>query len=129
MCGCSVVIFAGGSEEWDLVYNKRWSVESVFSRWKVEGCLTDHRLRQKKTIRLHSMFQMVALQAVILTRMKVGELHPLLNRISAVVILKCYNLDQMRALYEMSCPYNKAGFPTEFSSEVQCWRHNRETVC
>ena len=47
-----------GSEEWDLTYRKRWSVERVFSRFK-----------QNKTIQLHSMFQMLALQAVILTRM------------------------------------------------------------
>ena len=57
-----------GSEEWDLVYRKRWSVERVFSRWKVEGRLNDHRFRQGKTIRLYSMLQMLALQAVPLTQ-------------------------------------------------------------
>ena len=62
-----------GSEEWDLVYNKRWSVERVFSRWKVEGRLNEHRFRQDKTIQLHSMFQMLALQAVVLTRMKAED--------------------------------------------------------
>ena len=62
-----------GSEEWDQVYRKRWSVERVFSRWKVEGRLKDHRFRQDKTIHLHAMFQMLALQAVILTRMKVAD--------------------------------------------------------
>ena len=62
-----------GSEEWDLVYHKRWSVERVFSRWKVEGRLKDHRFRQDKTIHLHAMFQMLALQAAILTRMKAAD--------------------------------------------------------
>ena len=62
-----------GSAEWDLLYRKRWSVERVFSRWKVEGRLNDHRFRRKNTIRLHAMFQMIALQAVILTRMKASE--------------------------------------------------------
>ena len=62
-----------GSEEWELAYRKRWSVERVFSRWKVEGRLNDHRFRQDKTIHLHSMLQMLALQAVILTRMKAED--------------------------------------------------------
>ena len=34
-----------GSEEWDLTYRKRWSVERVFSRWKVEGRLNGYRFR------------------------------------------------------------------------------------
>ncbi len=61
------------SEEWDTEYRKRWSVERVFSRWKVEGRLNAHRFREMKTIRLHAMLQMLALQAVILTRMKAEE--------------------------------------------------------
>ncbi len=61
-----------GSDEWDLAYRKRWSVERVFSRWKVEGRLNDHRFRQMASIRLHAMFQMLALQVVILTRLKAG---------------------------------------------------------
>ena len=73
----NVRLFGGdvrrGSDEWDLAYRKRWSVERVFSRWKAEGHLNDHRFRQMATIRLHAMFQMLALQAVILTRMKAGE--------------------------------------------------------
>ena len=59
--------------EWKQGYKKRWSVERVFSRWKVDGRLNDHRFRRKKTIRLHAMLQMLALQAVVLTRMKAGE--------------------------------------------------------
>ena len=70
----NVRLFGGdvrrGSDEWKQGYKKRWSVERVFSRWKVEGRLNDHRFRQMKTIRLHAMFQMLALQATILTRMK-----------------------------------------------------------
>ena len=62
-----------GSYEWNQGYKKRWSIERVFSLWKVEGRLNDHRFRQKNTIRLHSMLQMLTLQAVILTRMKAGE--------------------------------------------------------
>ena len=76
----NVRLFGGevrrGSDEWHLAYNKRWSVERVFSRWKVEGRLNDHRLRQMTTIRLHAMFQMLALQAVILTRMKADDVTP-----------------------------------------------------
>ena len=73
----NVRLFGGdvrrGSDEWKQGYKKRWSVDRVFSRWKVEGRLNNHRFRQKKTIRLHAMLQMLALQAVILTRMKAGE--------------------------------------------------------
>ena len=73
----NVRLFGGdvrrGSDEWDLAYRKRWSVERVFSRWKVEGRLNDHRFREMRTIRLHAMFQMLALQAVILTRMKAED--------------------------------------------------------
>ena len=60
-----------GSMEWLSAYRKRWSVERVFSRWKVEGRLNDHRFRQSKTIRLHAMLQMLALQATILARLRV----------------------------------------------------------
>ena len=63
-----------GSVEWKQGYNKRWSVERVFSRSMVDGRLNDHHFRQKKTIRLHAMLQMLALQVVVLTRMRVGEL-------------------------------------------------------
>ena len=73
----NVRLFGGdvrrGSDEWKQGYKKRWSVERVFSRWKVEGRLNDHRFRQSNTIRLHAMFQMLALQAVILTRMKASD--------------------------------------------------------
>lgn len=73
----NVRLFGGdvrrGSDEWKQGYKKRWSVERVFSRWKVEGRLNDHRFRQANTIHLHSMFQMLALQAVILTRMKAAN--------------------------------------------------------
>ena len=73
----NVRLFGGdvrrGSDEWNQGYKKRWSVERVFSRWKVEGRLNGHRFRQSKTIQLHSMFQMLALQAVILTRMKAAD--------------------------------------------------------
>ena len=65
-----------GSDEWKQGYKKRWSVERVFRRWKVEGRLNDHRFRQRKTIRLHAMLQMLAPQAVVLTRMKAGEIPP-----------------------------------------------------
>ena len=60
-----------GSAEWKKTYRKRWSVERVFSRWKVEGRLNDHRFRQSETIRLHAMLQMLALQATILARLRV----------------------------------------------------------
>lgn len=55
------------------MYRKRWNVERVFNRWKVEGRLNDYRFRQAITTHLHSMFQMLALQTVILTRMKTAH--------------------------------------------------------
>ncbi|MCY4652813.1 MAG: hypothetical protein OXC95_06565, partial [Dehalococcoidia bacterium] len=73
----NVRLFGGdirrGSDEWKQGYNRRWSVENVFSRWKVEDRLNDHRFQQKKTIWLYAMLQMPALQAVILTRLNGGE--------------------------------------------------------
>ena len=39
----------------------------------VEGRLNDRRFRQMKTIRLYAMLQMLALQAVILTRKKAAD--------------------------------------------------------
>ena len=38
-----------------------------------EGRLNDRRFRQMKTIRLYAMLQMLALQAVILTRKKAAD--------------------------------------------------------
>ena len=47
------------SPEWQQAYNKRWSVERLFSRWKDPGRLERHRFMGLPKIRLHATMQML----------------------------------------------------------------------
>ncbi|MXZ89931.1 MAG: transposase [Chloroflexi bacterium] len=46
------------SPEWQKAYDKRWSVERLFSRWKDTGRLERHRYMGLPKIRLHATMQM-----------------------------------------------------------------------
>ena len=60
-----------GSPEWKRTYRKRWSIERVFSRWNTFGRLRSHYFRDRARIHLHMQLQMLALQATILTKLRV----------------------------------------------------------
>ena len=48
-----------GSVEWKEMYDKRWSVERVFSRWKEKGQLERHCYFGLRRVSMHAGLQML----------------------------------------------------------------------
>ena len=61
-----------GSEEWKLLYNHRGAIERLFSFWKDQCRLNDHRHRGLAKIRLHAILQALVWQAKIVRDLRLS---------------------------------------------------------
>ncbi len=71
--------------EWQALYNKRVSVERVFSRLKQTRRLERHRLRGLAKISLHAVLSMLVLQADALAKVqadRLGELRACTRKVA-----------------------------------------------
>ena len=62
--------------EWKMAYNKRWSVERVFSKWKHGNVLVSHSFRGLSSMRLLIMLYALMDSAATLAEARVEEAFP-----------------------------------------------------
>ena len=62
-----------GSDEWNALYSKRWSIERIFKSLKESRRLEEHCVRGLKHITLHAWMSTLTYQANALAKVLAGE--------------------------------------------------------
>ena len=62
-----------GSDEWNALYSKRWSIERIFKSMKESRRLEEHCVRGLKYISLHALMSTLTYQASALVKVLAGE--------------------------------------------------------
>ena len=64
-----------GSDEWNALYSKRWSIERIFKSMKESRRLEEHCVRGLKHITLHALMSTLTYQASALVKARAGDLN------------------------------------------------------
>ena len=62
-----------GSDEWNALYSKRWSIERIFKSLKESRRLEEHCVRGLKYITLHALMSTLTFQATALAKAQSGD--------------------------------------------------------